>query len=272
VAGPVYLALDSAQAWEQWFGAAPPPVDPPVDWERHVVLGAFLRPGTAGNQLVVRDVVQRGNDVVVKLSTSGPSQGSVQPGFDVPGQGSAPSQGGAGPRVMVYVSRNDLEQGTRAALNYMFVDAQGTLLAQGPAGAEALAPTRAAASAMEAPEAARALGMGGGVTETLAAKAAEDSGETEAQALAAPAAGQLAETQSFTEPSTSTAAGAEEQALEQPQEAVAQATEPAGAPAATVVPPAEDEAGGLSPIIVLLIAAGVLVLVGLALFLLRRPR
>ena len=262
LAGPLYLALNSAEAWAQWFGDAPPA--PSIDWGRDVVLGAFLGPDAAGSQLVVLDVVQRSNNVVVKLSTaaSGQGQGSGQSGIVVGGQGNAQNRGGTGPRAMVRVSRQALEEGTRAGLTYMFVNAQGTLLAQGPAGAAALPPTGLGVAMSQAPEAALAMGVGGGLTETQAAKVAPDSGATEPQALAAAASGALTETQALTVSS--------ELPREQAQEPVVEPTAPAGVPAATVLPAAVDQAAGISPTTVLLIAVGALVLIALALLLFRR--
>ena len=140
---PTYLALDSEEAWAQWFGEEPPPADPRVNWKREVVLGAFVSPQPPGVQLEVSSIVLRDTSVSVWLNVLLPEGAFAAEGEP------------ATSRVLVRVSRDALlPPGPKsvADLQFTFLDASGRLLAQGPAGAEAL-PSGAApkASALQAP-------------------------------------------------------------------------------------------------------------------------
>jgi hypothetical protein len=129
-----YLALDSEAAWTQWFGAEPPQTDPPVDWQRELVLGAFVSPQPPGAPLEVTSIVQRDTTVSVWLNV-------LLPEGVVPAEGKPATH-----RVLVRVSRDVLLPSggqTVADLQFAFLDAGGRLLAQGPAGGEALPPAGA---------------------------------------------------------------------------------------------------------------------------------
>ena len=126
---PVYLALDSEAAWTKWFGPEPPPADPPVDWQRELVLGAFLGPQPETVEVEVDKVVQRDLTVSTWLSDVVPQEPA--PASDVVSI----------PRVLVRIRRDlAIAPGARATgeLQFAFLDASGRLLAQGPAGEEPL--------------------------------------------------------------------------------------------------------------------------------------
>jgi len=145
---PTYLALDSEEAWAAWFGSEPPPVDPPLDWEREVVLGAFLGPQPAGFQVAVASIVQRDTTVSVWLTAVVPEGGSYLGSDQVI------------PRVLVRLPRN-----APAGQVFAFLDATGRLLAQAPAG---IAELPAAAPLPEA----RAFAVPAGEGATAVAEAA----------------------------------------------------------------------------------------------------
>jgi hypothetical protein len=141
---PTYLVLDTETAWVEWFGSEPPPANPPLDWQRELVLAAFLGPQPIGVQVDVNYVVQRATSVSVWLTALIPEGGTSAEGETHV------------PRVMVRVSRDSLlpsGQQAPAGLIFAFLDARGRLLAQGPAGAVQPAPLAAAAQlkALEAP-------------------------------------------------------------------------------------------------------------------------
>lgn len=121
---PTYLALDSESAWTAWFGAEPPPADPAVDWERELVLFAGLGPQAANSTVGVSSVVQRNSTVSVWLTATVPAE--TPP---IVGETTVP-------RVMLRVARDELLPS--GSLVFAFLDLQGRLLAQGPAGPEAL--------------------------------------------------------------------------------------------------------------------------------------
>ncbi|HJX37905.1 MAG TPA: hypothetical protein VJ714_04865, partial [Anaerolineae bacterium] len=126
---PTYLALDSEAAWAGWFGAEPPPADPPVDWGREFVLVASLGPQAADTTVDVGSIVQRNSAVSVWLTATVPAE--TPP---IVGETTVP-------RVMVRVARDELlppGEETPGSLVFAFLDVRGRLLAQGPAGAEAL--------------------------------------------------------------------------------------------------------------------------------------
>jgi len=129
-----YLALDSEAAWTAWFGAEIPPADPPVDWAREFVLFASLGPQAAGSTVDVGSIVQRNSTVSVWLTATVPVE--TPP---IVGETTVP-------RVMVRVDRDEVLP-TPGSLVFAFLDVQGRLLAQGPAGAEALPLAGAQAAA-----------------------------------------------------------------------------------------------------------------------------
>ena len=122
---PLYLALDSQAAWSQWFGSAPPPADPPIDWQNEIVLAAFLGLQPPDLQMDVSAIVQRESTVSVWLTSA----------FDerlVPGQGQ-----GEPTNLMMRVPRGEMPQPGRSRqgeLTFVFLDAKGSVLAQGPMG------------------------------------------------------------------------------------------------------------------------------------------
>jgi hypothetical protein len=123
---PTYLVIESQEAWTQQFGSEPPPAEKAINWNREIVLGAFLGPQAAGSQVTVSAIVQRGSEVSVLLSLK--SQSSQSESVD----------GGNVPGVLVRVQRQDLEaafNGPFTELVFAFLNDTGQLLAQGPAGA-----------------------------------------------------------------------------------------------------------------------------------------
>jgi hypothetical protein len=128
-----YLALDSEAAWTAWFGAEAPPADPPVDWAREFVLFASLGPQAAGSTVDVGSIVQRNSTVSVWLTATVPVE--TPP---IVGETTVP-------RVMMRVDRDELAPS--GGLVFAFLDVQGRLLAQGPAGADALPLAGAQAAA-----------------------------------------------------------------------------------------------------------------------------
>ncbi|MFN2183560.1 MAG: PA14 domain-containing protein [Anaerolineae bacterium] len=173
---PVYLALDSEDAWTKWFGPEPPPSDPPIDWERELVLGAFLGPQAATVQLDVDQVVQREGTVSTWLNLVVP-------------QAPAPSSGAAQvPRVLVRIprdvspARGASADHTTSELKFAFLDASGRLLALGEAGGDSLplptpepamralemAPAEAQAEAPEEPPVEAAVEEAAPIAETPA--------------------------------------------------------------------------------------------------------
>ncbi len=143
---PVYLVLDSEEAWTRWFGPEPPPADPSLDWQRELVLGAFLGPQRQTVEVDVDKVVQRDRTVSTWLTI-------VVPQDPAPAPGTAPVA-----RVLVRIPRDaGIAPGQRTAgeLQFAFLDASGRLLAQGPAGAEPL-PVPTPSLAMRALEVAPA--------------------------------------------------------------------------------------------------------------------
>jgi len=136
LAEQTYLVLSSADEWAARFGPEPPPVQPPVDWQREIVIGAFL--GSQSGNVQVSNIVQRGATVSTWLSI--PVSGSTQPG-----------QSSDTKRVLVRVSREALQTDPAitpsAGLTFAFLDAMGRLLAQGPAGTIPRAGAQAKASA-----------------------------------------------------------------------------------------------------------------------------
>ena len=129
-----YLALDSEKAWSHWFGSEPPPVSPPVDWTKELVLGAFLGLQPTDAKLSVTSVVQRENVVSVWLSAALPEKPST---VDRRANVS---------RTMVRISLGQLlplVDKAPGGLQFAFLDVTGRLLAQGPAGQEPLLPPRA---------------------------------------------------------------------------------------------------------------------------------
>jgi hypothetical protein len=121
-----YLVLSSGDEWAARFGPEPPSVQPPIDWQREVVIGAFLGSQPAGAQVAVTNIVLR--DTTVSTWLSIPVSGNIQPG-----QSSSDTA-----RVLVRVSREALQasrdQAPPSGLTFTFLDAMGRLLAQGPAG------------------------------------------------------------------------------------------------------------------------------------------
>jgi hypothetical protein len=141
---PTYLALDSADAWSSWFGSAPPPVEPPIDWQREIVLAAFLGTLSDKKELAVVSIVERDNTVSAWLNAAVAEGREVTEGKQVL------------PRTMVRVSRRSLPATAKAAspgLVFTFLDASGRVLAQGSMGElqPPAAIAAAAAKALQAP-------------------------------------------------------------------------------------------------------------------------
>ncbi|MBN1135038.1 MAG: LPXTG cell wall anchor domain-containing protein [Anaerolineae bacterium] len=231
-----YLVLSSADEWTDWFGSEPPSVQPPIDWRREIVIGAFLGSQPAGAQVAVTNIVLRGTTVSTWLSI--PVSGNVQPG----------RSSGDIARVLVRVPRERLQPDPTitppAGLTFAFLDAMGRLLAQGPAGA--VPPVGARPQAV-AP-----------VEQPLVAPLA---GATEEAALieATQPAAQLIEVL----PAATVAAAKAEPSAAVEMAGIAE-------PSATVEPAARVEPSTGSVVTGVLLAAGLVALVGLGLYLARR--
>jgi hypothetical protein len=116
-----YLVLDSMEGWVGWFGDAPAP----VDWEREVVVGAFLGPQPPGVETDVDRIVHRNGTVSVWLTHF--AKAMLHSDDRTPNV----------PRVLVRVAREELppQDDTReTGLIFAFLDAGGQLLAQGAMG------------------------------------------------------------------------------------------------------------------------------------------
>jgi outer membrane biosynthesis protein TonB len=188
LAEPTYLLLDSAAAWEEHFGPEAPPADPPVDWDRDYVLGAFLGAQPSDVDAEIESVTARDGTIVVQLS-------SVLPGMGAPAEGQQNL-----PRTLIRIPRVDVERavGGAAEPSFSIVDASGTLLAQGTPGAEPLgagaalrsapAPAEPGALALPAPqESVEPEAAAEAAKEAPAEEAApEATAEAEAQAESAP--------------------------------------------------------------------------------------
>jgi hypothetical protein len=139
---PTYLVLDSEEAWTKWFGEELPQLNPPLNWQRDLVIGAFLGPQPVGTKVDMGSIVQRETTVSALLTAVVPE---------------VVSSGGTEtivPRVLVRVARNTLlppGQEKSTGLVFAFLDASGRLLAQGPAGEQALPAPALGARALAAP-------------------------------------------------------------------------------------------------------------------------
>jgi hypothetical protein len=127
---PAYLALGSQADWAAQFGDEPPPAVPAVDWERELVLVAILGAQPAGSAVEVESIVQRENTVSVWLTAVVPQGTAMVEGKKV------------FPRAMVRVPWAELMPPARPASKqtlFVFLDASGRVLAQGPLGQVELA-------------------------------------------------------------------------------------------------------------------------------------
>jgi hypothetical protein len=176
---PTYLVLDSEAAWTRWFGAEPPQVDPPLNWQRDLVLGAFLGPQPVGTKVDMGSIVQRETTVSAWLTAIVPEVSTAEGETTVP-------------RVLVRVARNTLlppGQEKSTGLVFAFLDARGRLLAQGPAGEEALqaAALAPAVSALAAPAPKEGLGTAAPAEAAALAVPAPVTGTLELTVAATPA-------------------------------------------------------------------------------------
>ena len=138
LAEQTYLVLTSAAEWEARFGPEPPPAQPPVDWQREIVIGAFLGPQATGAEVAVTNMVLR--DTTISTWLSIPVKGDVR----------ARQDGSKVARALVRVPREQLQSApitTPADLTFAFLDAIGRLLAQGRAGAISSVGAQASAAA-----------------------------------------------------------------------------------------------------------------------------
>jgi hypothetical protein len=244
---PLYLVLDSQAAWSQWFGPEPPQANPPIDWQQEIVLAAFLGLQPADVQPQITSLVKREDTVSAWLSV-------ILNERTIPEQGQ-PAQ------VMVRVPRSELPLTGKkqyGELTFVFLDASGNVLAQGPMG-QLESPL--VASIMEEPSLAAPTAEGTALSDSagpLAAEAtapvAEATAEATAPALAAP----------------------REAPTEGPTEVATQVEAPPPAAAATGVPGAQPVRSlanwaitllGIALLVVVLLAAG-----GLGLYLWSRRR
>jgi hypothetical protein len=190
LAQPTYLAIGSQAAWEAQFGKEPPPASPPVDWQREIVLAAFLGPQAPDVTVNVQTIVQREGTVSVWLT-------AIVPDKSIDQSASTANL----PRVMVRVARSEFvrpRQGDVASFVFAFLDATGRVLAQGPAGSIQPPSTAPAAEAqgLQAPFA----------EDTAQAQGAAPSPTGTAQVRAVPEAPAAAVETVTPEPSTTAAA------------------------------------------------------------------
>jgi PA14 domain len=179
-----YLVLRSADEWAARFGPELPSVLPPIDWQREIVIAAFLGPQPTSTQVEVTHIVLRDTTVSTWLSTSvGGSSQRGQSSMDLA-------------RVLVRVPREQLQPDpsvTPENLTFAFLDVMGRLLAQGPAGT--ISPVRAQPKAVAPVEQQLVAPLPGATQEAAAveAQAVEPPIEvlavTEPSATAAPTAG-----------------------------------------------------------------------------------
>jgi hypothetical protein len=195
---PTYLVLDSAAAWAQHFGSEAPAADPPVNWDREYVVGAFLGPQPAQVDARIRSVTARNGTIVVQLMSAVPDMG-------------APAEGQQNmPRTLIRIPRVEVERvlGAAAEPSFSFVDASGALLAQGTPGPEPLGSPMAMRSA-PAPSEPGALAMP--APEESVELVPQQEAEAQAEAAKeAPAAEAEPETLAEAEPEVAAAAEAEE--------------------------------------------------------------
>ncbi len=137
VSEPTYLVLDSAEAWAANFGEGAPPADPPIDWEREYVVGAFLGSQPAEVDAQVETVTTMDGTVVVQLSSAVPAMGAPAGGRETR------------PGTLIRIPRAEVERavGSAAEPSFAIVDASGALLAQGTPGAQPLGAAMALQSA-----------------------------------------------------------------------------------------------------------------------------
>jgi hypothetical protein len=138
---PAYLALGSESDWAAQFGDEPPPADPPVDWQRELVLVAILGAQPAGLKVEVASIVQREATVSVWLTAIVPEGTAMAEAKKV------------FPRAMVRVPWSELSPSAQAAFEetvFVFLDASGRVLAQGPLGE--VQPAMAATTLQLAPD------------------------------------------------------------------------------------------------------------------------
>ena len=234
-----YLVLSSADEWAARFGPEPPSVLPPIDWQREIVIGAFLGSQPAGAQVAVTNIVLRNTTVSTWLSI--PISGNVQPGQ---------SSGDIG-RVLVRVSREALRTDPTAPPSagptFAFLDAMGRLLAQGPAGT---VPSVSAQPKVGAPVEQQLAAPPPGATQEAAVVEATQAVEQLVEVLPAATGAPAAKA----EPSvTADLAGAAE-------------------PSAATAPAAKAEPSTGNVVTGVLIAAGLVAVAGLGLYLARRRR
>jgi PA14 domain len=228
--GPTYLVLGSAEEWAAWFR----PVEPPVNWQSEIVIGAFVASPSGGVR--VSSIVMRNTTVSTWLSI--PISSAAQP-----------SQTGANMAwVLVRVPRQLIQPDPAisppAGLTFAFLDAVGRLLAQGPAG---VVPPVSALPKAAAP-----------VEQLLAASPAGATQEAGVQQQAQPA-------EPFVE--VLPAATAAMAAMEEPSAATGLG---AAEPAATVEPAASAKPSTGLVVAGVLLATGVVALAGLGLYSTRR--
>lgn len=124
---PTYLVLDSQEAWVHWFGEDPFSLESPIDWERDIVIGAFPGQQERAVSPEISSIVQRESVVSIWLGAS--EQDQKDPGQE--------EKRSAALGALARVPRRGLEAPERkgpSELVFAFLDASGTLLAQGPVG------------------------------------------------------------------------------------------------------------------------------------------
>ncbi|NLF14643.1 MAG: hypothetical protein GX597_22875 [Anaerolineaceae bacterium] len=188
VSEPTYLVLDSAEAWAANFGEGAPPADPPIDWEREYVVGAFLGSQTAEVDAQVETVTSMDGTVVVQLSSAVPDMGAPAEGRETR------------PGTLIRIPRAEVERavGSAAEPSFAIVDASGALLAQGTPGAQPLgaamalqsAPAPSEPGALALPEVEESADLTPGPEAQTEAEAAKEPfvAETEPEAAAEPVA------------------------------------------------------------------------------------
>jgi hypothetical protein len=123
---PLYLVLDSQEAWNQWFAEVSVAAEPPIDWQKEIAVAVYLASQSSDQEsavapLKITSIVQRDLAVSVWLSIAVDQKAA-------PGTGQTVG-------VMVIVPRSGLPEPGRVQsgeVGFFFLDATGRVLAQGP--------------------------------------------------------------------------------------------------------------------------------------------
>ncbi len=141
---PTFLVLTSYDQWVPRFGPEPPLAEPAINWQKEIVIGAFLGAQPPTLEATVASIMRRGTQIMVNLAS---------PGLRLPGP---ELEAGQTTQTLVRVPRSGLPEGAGpnlAGVEFSFVDATGRLLAQGTGPSVPLAQVQEEMQALEAPKA-----------------------------------------------------------------------------------------------------------------------